>query len=499
MSPPILILEGLTKRFGSTLALAEAALEIGPGEVHGLVGQNGSGKSTLIKILSGYHAPDAGEVRVRGRRIHLPASTQDLRRSGVSFVHQDLGLVDSMSVLENLRLGRFETDAIGRIRWRRERARTRALLRRLDLAVDPGTPIGRLTQSERAIVAIARALQDLDAVQEGLLVLDEPTASLPEEEVGRLFQALRRVRAEGSAVLFVSHKLDEVLEISDRVSVLRDGRLVATRATAGLDQAALIQLVLGRTLSELYPQVAHRPAATLVEVAGLSGAVARDVSFAVRAGEILGLTGLVGAGHDELPYLLVGARRRRAGRVAVRGRPLTRPSPRAARRAGLALLPADRARESGIPGAAVRENVSIPFLGRYQRPWGLDRRRERREVTGILERMGVTPRDPERSLRQLSGGNQQKALLGRWFGQPPAVLVLCEPAQGVDVGSRHAIFEMLLRAAADGMSIVYASAEYEDLAHVCDRVLVLRGGRVVRELAGPSLTEDEIASACYGG
>jgi ribose transport system ATP-binding protein len=496
--PPVLSVRSLSKQFGSTQALDEVSLEIRRGEIHALLGQNGSGKSTLIKILSGYYSPDGGTIAIRGVELKPPLASDELRRLGVSFVHQDLGLVDTMSVLDNLRIGRYETGLGRRIRWRRERERARALLRPFGLDVDPRLPVGRLSRTEKAIVAIARALQDVDQLESGaLLVLDEPTASLPEHEVDRLFAAVRLAKEEGSSVLFVSHRLEEALEISDRVSVLREGRLVATRPTAEFDERSLVAAILGRDLGELYPDVEHRPAAPVLEVRGLTGAVASDVSFQLRKSEILGLTGLVGAGHDEVPYLVAGAQPAASGEVAVRGRTLAPRTPTAAVRAGIAFLPADRQRLAGIPRATVRENVTLPTLTSYRRVRGLDRGRERREASAVLERLHVQPRDPERPLEQLSGGNQQKALLGRWLKMRPSVLLLHEPTQGVDVGSRQAIFRILQTTAAEGASILYSSAEYEDLSRLCDRVLVFRRGRVVRELAGAGLTHDAIVDACY--
>ncbi|MBD0328810.1 MAG: sugar ABC transporter ATP-binding protein [Thermoleophilia bacterium] len=495
---PMLAARRLSKRFGSTRALDDVTLEVAPSEVHALLGQNGSGKSTLIKVLSGYHAPDEGAIDVRGRPLPLPPSADDARRLGISFVHQDLGLVDSLSVLDNLRVGRYETGLGGRIRWRDERRRARALLRDFELALDPDVRVGRLAQTEKAIVAIVRALQDLEQwAGGGLLVLDEPTASLPEDEVRRLFAAVEHAKERGSSVLFVTHRLDEVLAISDRVSVLRDGRLVATRPTSELDHASLVTLILGRELGELYPPVEHRPAATVLEVRGLAGSVVRDLSLALREGEVLGLTGLVGAGHDELPYLVSGARRAQAGEVVLRGRSLGLPSPAEAAAAGIGFLPGDRQRLAGIPRARVRENVTVAGLTRYRGRFGLDARRERRDAAATLERLQVHPRDPERRLAELSGGNQQKALLGRWLQVRPAVLLLDEPTHGVDVGSRQAIFGILEQAAEAGTSILYASAEYDDLAHLCDRVLVFHRGRVVRELSGAALTADAVAAACY--
>jgi ribose transport system ATP-binding protein len=481
----LLTIRDLSKSFGGTHALKGVSLDVRAAEVHGLVGQNGSGKSTLIKILSGYHEPDSGEVGVSAE-------------AGLDFVHQDLGLVGTMSALENLRVGRYETGRLHRIHWRSERRRVAALLQRFDLEIDPDTPIERLSQAERAVVAIMRAIDDLEEHHgAGVLVLDEPTAALPAQEVGRLFSAIRRITEAGSGVLFVTHNLDEVFEITDRVTVIRDGSRVHTGPTADLTERALIELIVGHELGDLYPVVQGHAAAPAIEVEGVSGTVVKDVSFVAHCGEIVGLTGLVGAGQDEVPYLVYGARQSSRGRFWIDGQLLEHPSPERSLAAGLVLLPADRQRHSAIPGATVKENVTLPMLRRFRRGIRLDHRAERTAVQEVLGRFEVRPADPDRPLVKLSGGNQQKTLLARSLRMDPLVLLLHEPTQGVDVGARRGIFEMLRDAAAGGAAIVYSSVEYEDLANVCDRVLVFRRGRLVAQLEGEALTKEAIATHCY--
>jgi ribose transport system ATP-binding protein len=494
---PILTVRGLAKAFGNTRALDGVSLDVAPAEIHALLGHNGSGKSTLIKLLSGYHAPDAGSVAIRGEEVSLPLAAVEQQRLGLRFVHQDLGLVPSISVLENLRVGRFETRAGGRIAWRAERARTRELLRRFDLDVDPDAPVARLSQTERAIVAVLRGLQDMDELGGGLVVLDEPTASLPANEVHRLFDAMRRVTEQGSSVLFVTHRVDEVLEICDRASVLREGKLVATVRVAELDAAGLVRLIVGRDLGDLYPDAVHSTAGTVLSAEAISGAVVREATFSVREGEILGLTGLLGAGHDEVPYLLFGADPLAGGAIVDAEHGPLHPSPESSLAAGIALLPADRLRLAGIPRATVRENITLPALKAYRRRRGLDRARERRDAADVVRRISVVPADTEANLGALSGGNQQKALLGRSVLTRPRVLLLHEPTQGVDIGARQTIFEVLQESAAAGTSVVYSSVEYEDLAHLCDRVLVFRNGRIATELSGAALTHEAIVEASY--
>ena len=499
MSAPVLAVERLAKSFGATRALKGVSLDVAAGDVHGLVGANGSGKSTLIKILSGYHDADEGAVCVHGEPVRLPMSRAEAQRLGVAFVHQDLGLVGTASVLENLRVGRYETAPGRRIRWRAERERTRRLLRRFELEVNPDTPVERLSQTERAIVAIVRAVNDVEQHRgSGLLVLDEPTAALPAHEVHRLFAAVRTIAGSGSGVLIVTHNLDEVFSITTAVSVLRDGNVVASDPTAELDEPRLIELIVGRELAPPAAPLEQRAGSTAMTVHGLRGALADGVSFEARAGEILGLTGLVGAGHEEIPYLITGASPAADGTVALDAGELEHPTPQRAQEAGLVLLPGDRQRQSAILGATVKENVTLPALKTFRGALGhLDHRAERRAVRDVLERFDVRPPEPDRPMITLSGGNQQKALIGRCLRMQPKVLLLHEPTQGVDVGARQGIFATLRAAADQGAAVVYASVEYEDLANICDRVLVLRRGRVVADLRGEACTQEAIVANCY--
>jgi ribose transport system ATP-binding protein len=492
---------GLSKTFSGTRALDRVDLAVQAGSVHALLGRNGSGKSTLFKILSGYHHPDpGGELFVAGRPVELPLSPGDPPRLGFSFVHQDLGLIDSFSILENLRMGRFATGLGGRIRWRQERRDVIRLLRDFGLRASPDAALATLAPAERAIVAILRAVQPREGEPQTLLVLDEPTAYLPPPDIGHLFETVRELRDSGVAVLFATHRLDEVVEIADRVSVLRDGRLLETREVDETTEEQLIEAIIGEPLGDLYPAPPSGGGRSVaLSVRRLSHEVVEDVSFDVHEGEVLGLTGLVGMGHDEIPYLVFGATRAARGEICVGGAQPGPLSPRQALGQGVALLPADRARQSGIQEVSLRENISMPILGRYFAHGKLDQSGERRVTLELLARFAVQPRgDSERRLSTLSGGNQQKALLAKWMQIPELrALLLHEPTQGVDIGSRKTIFEFIRAAADEGAAIVIASSEYDDLAHLCDRVLILRHGRIVRELLGAELTEERIVEWCY--
>lgn len=493
----LLELHGLDKSFAGVRVLKSVDLSVRRGEAHALIGQNGSGKSTLIKILSGYHAPDAGRITLRGAPLPLPLRPGEASAAGLRFLHQDIGVVRTMTVLENLRIGRFRTSPYGRLLWRSERQAATAILRQLQLDIDPDTPVRDLPGAERALIGFARASQEMNHARGDVLVLDEPTAFLPGPSVEKLFAAIREITRRGSAVVFVSHRLDEVMAIADRISILRDGALVETVMKTDTNERKLVTAMLGREMDALYPT---RPAASgerMLSVEDLTGQIADHVAFSVHKGEIVGLTGLLGMGHDEVPYLLFGAQPAVRASIAIEGRALAELTPRKAFEAGMAFLPADRQRQSGVPKATVLENVSMTDGRRFVKRGRLRRDLERSAVEKVLKLFDVRPPDPDRPLATLSGGNQQKALLGKWLRTKPKVILLHEPTQGVDIGSRKQVLQIIAQAAAAGAAIVVASAEYEELAHTCHRVLIFRRGRIVRELAGGDLTAARIAEQCY--
>jgi ribose transport system ATP-binding protein len=492
----------LSKSFGGTVALRDVDFAVREGEIHGVVGRNGSGKSTLIKILAGYHAPDPphGELLVRGARVALPLNPASTRELGLHFIHQDLGLLPNLSVTENMRVGQYRTGPAGKISWRRERAAVRAALAAFGLDLNVDAPVSSLTSVERALLAIARALGELRGRgRGGVLVLDEPTAYLSGDAVDRLFSAIREVARAGTAVIFVSHRLDEIRILTDRVSVLRDGELIGTVDTFDIAEAELISMMLGRSLDDLYPDPHAGETDTWMAVERLSGTTAKDVSLDLRRGEILGLTGLIGMGHEEVPYLLVGAEPATSGTIRSDRRTLDvkRMTPRAARELGMALLPADRQHASGVGGLTVAENVSLPVLGTYFCGGRLRHRRRDAAVARLLAAYGVRPARPDAKLGELSGGNQQKALLAKWLQRAPELLLVHEPTLGVDVGAKKEVFAQIRAVASGGSCVVISSTEYEDLAHLCTRVVVFRQGRVVAVLSGQELSEERIVERCY--
>ena len=501
MSAPAIEIENLSKSFGGVRVLGNVGFSVERGEIHGLVGRNGSGKSTLIKILSGYHHPDpGGSLRVAGNDVPLPVHPGHSHRLGLSFVHQDLGLTPGMTVMENVRIDRFETGFGWRIRWRRERERVRRELDRFGIEASPSRLVRDLSPVDRALVAIVRALTQLEDIDGGVLVLDEPTAYLPFDGVGRLFEATREAARHGTGVIFVSHRLEEIANLTHRVSVLRDGRLAGTVTTADVDEGRLIEMIAGGRLTESVRGDAVVGDDVILRVDRLAGRSVRDVSFTVRRGEVLGLTGLIGMGHEEVPYLLFGADPARGGTVELHGTPVPLESltPGKAMRAGLALVPADRQRASGAPQLSLRENLTLPNIDKFFVLATLNKRRETNQTRALLEHYGVRPAAPGRQLGTLSGGNQQKALLAKWFQRRPDLLLLHEPTQGVDVGAREDIFREIRHVAETyGTGILFVSSDYDDFTRICDRVLVFRYGAVVGELHGASLTQERLIEACY--
>ncbi|HEX5401529.1 MAG TPA: sugar ABC transporter ATP-binding protein [Pseudonocardiaceae bacterium] len=503
---PLLEVVELAKSFGGAQALAGVTFDVAPGEVHGLLGANGSGKSTLIKILAGYHTPDGGSVAVRGEDVALPLAPGLPRALGLNFVHQDLGLVPSLSVLENFLVDRIATSRRRwSMSWRRERTMMREILARYDLDLDPRMPVGDLRPVDRALLAVVRALDgpgtELRAAHR-LVVLDEPTVFLPREEVTRLFQLVRRVADSGSSVLFVSHDLDEVREITDRVTVLRSGRVALTGTTSRLSEDELVEAIVGARVNTAVSYRRPDPAAAdhVLRVTGLAAGLVADIDFTARPGEIIGLTGLLGSGYEDVVRAVAGAIDATAGRLRLGEETIELSSwtPRRATAHGVVLVPADRLREGAIADLPVTDNVTMPDLAEYMHGGLLRRGLMTDRARELADTYDVRPRDPRLLFGELSGGNQQKVVLAKWLQHPPQVLLLHEPTQGVDIGARQQIFATV-RAAAAGRVVLCASSDHDQLAALCDRVLILRRGRIAAQISGDELTKSRITEECLRG
>ncbi|MDT7787183.1 MAG: ribose transport system ATP-binding protein, partial [Pseudonocardiales bacterium] len=503
---PVLSIRGLCKSFGGSQALSDVDLDIMPGEVHGLLGENGSGKSTLIKVLAGFHTPDAGHLQVRGQEVHLPLAPGQFRSLGMEFVHQDLGLIPTLSVLENLRLGALSTRrGLRPIDWRSERRAATEVLARYGVHLDVARKIQELRPVEQALVAIVRGVEDMagnlsgTGQSQGVLCLDEPTAFLPRDQVDQLFNLVHRIVETGASVIFVSHDLNEVRRITDRVTVLRNGLNVGTVQTQSTSIEELARLIIGRDLEAMATVGTRQGAGPMVLSArGLTSTALKEANFELRGGEVLGVTGLVGSGFEELPYVLFGASNVQRGEVELFGEPIDIGSMTPARAIdhGLALIPGDRQRDGSIATLSLSENMMQLSLGTYVRHGLLDRSGLRRDAAGLMDTYDIRPRQPDLGYGSFSGGNQQKALMAKWLERSPRVLLLHEPTQGVDVGARLMILELVRDAAANGAAVICASNDYEQLAMICDRVVILAQGRVTLELVGDEITKENITEQC---
>lgn len=500
MDSPRLELRDVSKRFGTQLVLEDVSLEIGVGEVRGLVGQNGSGKSTLVKILSGYHEPEPGAtIVVDGVPLKLPTTSERVRKAGIRHVHQDLGLVGELSVLDNIRVGRYVTGAFKRIRWRDERVVATAALQKLGVDVPLDTPVHLLPQSVRALIAIARAIQEKPDEPASLLVLDEATASLQAGEVEEVFSAIRSWTAHGGSVIYVSHRLDEVLTVANDVTVIRDGRVVETFANDGVTESDLVTKIVGFDLGSVYPSPPASRGKQLLTVAHVAADHIVDTGLTLHEGEILGVTGLPGAGFDELPYVIMGLEPDTSGTVTVGDTVLEAGhyTVRDAVRAGLALVPADRHRHGVALSLSVRENATLPSISRFARGGRMNRGAELDFLQEMIDDYGIVTAHSEQPIQQLSGGNQQKVALGKWLLGGTRVLMLHEPTQGVDPRSRRDIFQRVADAVEAGLGVLMFSVEYEDLAQLCNRVLVFQRGSIVWELDREHLSKQAIVDRCY--
>lgn len=484
----LLRMRGIVKHFPGAKALDGVDLDVRAGEVHCLLGQNGAGKSTLIKVLSGAHQPDAGTIRWQGEEVTIP-SPQAALALGVATMYQELDVVDGLTVAENIHLG-HELAAGGLLRRRQAHARTRELLSRLGHGeISPSREVGQLSAAGKQVVSMARALSH-DAK---VIIMDEPSAVLDSEEVANLFRIVRSLSAEGVAVIYISHRLEEIREIGDRITVLKDGRTVASGLqVADTPTPELIRLMTGRTVvTGLGGQRAPVPdGPPLLEVESLSLAgVFADVSFRVRPGEIVGLAGLVGAGRSEILETVYGARRATSGTVRVQGRTIRPGSVPAAVAAGIGLAPEERKSQGLLLDEPVYRNITLSTFARFARSGFLDERAERAAAREQIDALQLAPAHTDRAVRTLSGGNQQKAMLARWLVHGCSVLLLDEPTRGVDVGARAEIYSLIRRLAAQGAAVVIVSSEIEEVLGLADEVLVISEGRVVHQ--GPAHQIDE--------
>ena len=487
--------ENIVKTFGGTRALQGVSLDVHRGEVVALLGENGAGKSTLIKILGGIFKADSGQVTIGGEPYRHRAHARGERQS-VAFIHQDLGLVEWMTVAENMSLpqgfaGRSWSGALGLIDWRKAERQARAALKLVGCDIDPTTRVHSLSRTEKSLVAIARAL----VVDCDFLVLDEPTASLPADEVERLFDAVRRLRARGVGMIYVSHRLDEIFRIADRVVVMRDGLKVGEKPVSETTPDELVSLIVGRSTLELFRKAEYQPGPARVALRDVVTPAAGPVTFEGRQGELLGLVGLRGAGQEEIGRALYGSAPHR-GEITLDGEVPDLSSPRSALKAGIGLIARDRMEESLAPSLSIRENA---FLNPGAAGRGLLSRlspaAEARQAAKLGESVGLRPNNPDLPIEGLSGGNQQKVVVGRWLVTGRRLLVAEDPTAGVDVGAKAEIYRLIARTLGEGLAVIVVSTDFEEIAHICHRALVFNRGRIIAEFAGAALTTEAVITA----
>ena len=501
VSPPLLEMRGIGKRFAGIPALSRADFAVGQGEVHALIGQNGAGKSTLIKILTGYYTKDAGEILFDGRPF-TATSPHDAQVNGISTIYQEINLVGYRSVTENICLGR-PFRKWGLLDWRAMHGEARRLLDRFHIDIDVHQPLENFSTAVQQMVAIARAV----GFQAKLVIMDEPTSSLHEREVEALFGVIRQLRAEGISVVFVSHKLDELYAVCDRVTILRDGSTVREAALRDIGKLELVAAMLGRDVSTVKRKGAtafgarkDAPHEQLLKAEGLKSAPhVHDVSFAVGKGEIVGLAGLLGSGRSETVRLVFGAETAAKGGLTLDNRPFRPRAPSDAIKAGIGFCTEDRKVEGIVPDLSVRENLTLALLPHLTRAGIVDTAEQTRIVTDFVTRLGIKCASVEQPVRQLSGGNQQKVLLARWLCMDPKLLILDEPTRGIDVGAKAEIQSLIAGLADKGLAVLMVSSEIEEIAEGADRAYVLRDGVTVVELKGESLDEPHLLHAMAHG
>jgi simple sugar transport system ATP-binding protein len=498
--PALLEIRGLTKSFPGVKALQGVDFTVRRGEVHGLMGENGAGKSTLIKLLTGVYSRDGGTIRFGGREI-FPGRPRDAEALGISTVYQEVNLIPHLSIAENICLGRQPT-RFGMIRWRAMARRATAALARVDVKVDVDQPLSACSIAIQQMVAIARAL-DISAK---LLVLDEPTSSLDEKEVEQLFAVIRKLRTEGFGIVLVTHFLDQVYAISDRITILRDGKLVGEFETAKLPRAELVSRMIGKALSEMPP--AQHPSAAesrqgqpqpLLELRnfGRTGSI-NAMNMSVAKGEVVGLAGLLGSGRTETARLIFGIDKPQTGEMLLEGERRTFTSPQQAIRAGLAFTPEDRKREGIIPHLSIRENISLALQARQGAMRSISRKEQAVIADKFIKLLGISTPSAEQLVMNLSGGNQQKVLLARWLATHPKLLILDEPTRGIDVGAKAEILKLVQSLRDEGMAILFISSELEEVVRDSQRVIVLRDRTKVGELTGSQITEHAIMHTIAG-
>ncbi|TMJ39456.1 MAG: sugar ABC transporter ATP-binding protein [Alphaproteobacteria bacterium] len=489
---PLVELRGISKSFVGVRVLNAVDFDVRPGEVHALLGENGAGKSTLIKVIAGVHAPDAGDIVIDGAPVKFANPGQAVK-AGIAIVYQELLLFPELSVAENIFLNHAPKTPWGALDWAQMRARSRALLDDLDSHhLDVDAKVGALSVANRQRIEIAKALSQNARV----VIMDEPTASLAEADVQQLMTIVQRLRDRGVGIVYVSHKLPEIFALADRVSVLRDGNYVGTKAITEVTERSLVSMMVGRSIDQLFPKEEAKIGAPRLELRDVShGKGVRNVSFAVRSGEIVGLAGLVGSGRTETALTIFGITPATSGEILIEGKPVAIKSPQQARDLGIAYVPEDRGLQGLVRPQTIAENISLTVLRKLARAFIVDRGKEDRLARDFIKRLGIRARGPGQAARQLSGGNQQKVVLAKWLAAEPSILIMDEPTRGIDVGAKSEIHGLMSKLAQNGLAILMISSELPEVLGMSDRVLVMNGGRIVAEIERKNATPETVGAA----
>ena len=485
-------LRGVSKSFAGIKVVTQVSFDIRPGEVHALMGENGAGKSTMIKIMAGLHQADEGEILINGQPVRF-ASPKDAHGAGIATVHQELLLFPELTVAENIFLGQTPKTGLGTIDWQVMRARARELLDSLDSGdLDIDQKVASLSVGNRQRIEIARAL----AQDARVLIMDEPTAALAEADVQRLMAIVRSLRARGVAIVYVSHRMPEIFALADRVTVLRDGNHVATKNVSEVDEPQLVSMMVGRAIDRLYPAKQGEDGEVILELRDVSyRGVIRGISLKLKRGEILGLAGLVGSGRTETALTVFGITPATSGQIVIDGKPEHISSPEAARDLGIAYVPEDRGQQELIRAQTIEDNIALANLKRLMRGFMVDAAKVTAEARKAIERFGIRARGPQQLVRQLSGGNQQKVVLGKWLATNPRILIMDEPTRGIDVGAKAEIHQLMRKLAGEGMAILMISSELPEVLGMSDRVLVMNSGRIVGEFDRQAATAEAVGTA----
>jgi ABC-type sugar transport system ATPase subunit len=492
MTEAAVSLQHITKAFAGLKVLIDVSFDVRPGEVHALLGENGAGKSTLIKVMAGLHRPDEGEILVNGKSVSF-ASPREAHNAGIATVHQELLLFPELTVAENIFLGQTPKRAAGLLDWPRMRKRARELLNSLDSHdLDIDARVGALSVANRQRVEIARALsQDARVV-----IMDEPTAALAEADVKRLMDIVRRLKARGVAIVYVSHRMPEIFELADRVSVLRDGHHVGTCEVSDVDEGKLVSMMVGRAIDRLYPAKHGESGGVVLALEDVSHRnIVKNVSLKLRRGEILGLAGLVGSGRTELALTIFGITPATSGVILLDGKPVKIASPDHARDLGIAYIPEDRGSQGLIKSETIAENVALANLKHLMRGIFVDSGKVMAAARNAIKQFGIRARGPSQLVRQLSGGNQQKVVLAKWLATDPRILIMDEPTRGIDVGAKAEIHQLMRKLAGEGMAILMISSELPEVLGMSDRILVMNSGRIVAGFDKPDATPEAVGAA----